>query len=212
MSLSFEVLARHEVMSRSFGLVSDPTFPCPEHWAERRHTLFEPGAFGPERDFTCACGKYQGEASLGVICDACGVRVGHSRRMRRSRFGHIFLREAVPHPLLSGTQIDILPVIPIAYRQDTGERDLDYLYSRVLRANQPPGTGALVPDDPAGNPASLADTVRELFDNESRSQPVLFRGWAVRSLRHYGFESPSTSMDDLGTFLFALMVKIVVSA
>jgi DNA-directed RNA polymerase beta' subunit len=208
--IKIQVLRDDEVEARSFGLVADPAPVCPDRWEKSKRTLFDPCIVGCERDLTCACGKLQGEDSVDRICDLCGVKVGAAATLRLSRFGHILFRHKIPHPFNHGTRIGVIPVIPIAYRSDTGEDDLDFLYSRVLRVNEVDSTS-----DPNGLERSpdctdrLADAVCTLFGNESRSQPLTCKGRVVRSLRHYAFENPGTSMEDLGTYLFALMLKVV---
>lgn len=53
--------------------------------------------FGPERDFECLCGKYQGGAGRGRRCENCGVEVVAST-VRRERAAHVKLAAPVLHP------------------------------------------------------------------------------------------------------------------
>ena len=127
MPIHLEMVDRDGVLLRSFGRVHDGTFPCPQEREQIRGTLFDPAIFGPERDWECDCGAMAGKEHEDRICSLCGVRVGNARSLRETRFGHVVLGEGVAHPMFEGCSIDVLPVLPIASRTDTGEADLDYL-------------------------------------------------------------------------------------
>ncbi|GHO50822.1 hypothetical protein KSX_89850 [Ktedonospora formicarum] len=59
--------------------------------------LFCQRIFGPTRDWSCACGKYQRIRTPGVICKHCGVALAPAS-VRRSRMGHIELAVPIAHP------------------------------------------------------------------------------------------------------------------
>lgn len=59
--------------------------------------LFSQRIFGPTRDWSCACGKYQRKRTPSVICKKCGVELAPAE-VRRSRMGHIELAASVAHP------------------------------------------------------------------------------------------------------------------
>ncbi len=157
-------LSADEVHMRSYGRVQRPTFPAPQKWEEKRGTLFDPTAFGPEQSWTCSCEKMRGEANEEMICDECGTRVGDAPTLRRTRFGHIDLCGRIAHPLSEGSTIGAIPVLPIAFRHDRGEDDLDYLYARVVEGN----AKATTPMPPSGG---LETAVRQLFANDYTSTP-----------------------------------------
>src|SRR5579859_3231577 len=59
--------------------------------------LFCERIFGPTRDWSCACGKYQRKRTTGFVCDICGVELAPAR-VRRERMGHIELASPIVHP------------------------------------------------------------------------------------------------------------------
>jgi hypothetical protein len=62
-----------------------------------RDGLFCERIFGPEKNFSCACGKYRKRKNENIVCENCGVEVTSS--FVRRRFGSIKLNMAVVHPL-----------------------------------------------------------------------------------------------------------------
>jgi DNA-directed RNA polymerase subunit beta' len=58
--------------------------------------LFDEKIFGPEKDYECYCGKYEGVRYKGVECEKCGVEVTRSI-VRRERMGHVELASPVAH-------------------------------------------------------------------------------------------------------------------
>ena len=206
MPIHLEMVDGDEVLRRSFGLVREASFPCPQEREQRRGTLFDPAIFGPERDWECACGAMAGKEHKDSICSFCGVRVGHARSLRETRFGHVVLREAVAHPMFEGCSIDVLPVLPIAYRTDTGEADLDYLYSRVVRAASPREKKTRGSDREVAD--SVSQAVAALFENEKLERPIVAEGRVVKSLSYYACSDPASSLREVGVFLFAMCVKV----
>jgi DNA-directed RNA polymerase subunit beta' len=59
--------------------------------------LFCERIFGPTRDWSCACGKYQQKRMPGFVCEQCGVELVPAT-VRRERMGHIQLAAPVVHP------------------------------------------------------------------------------------------------------------------
>src|SRR6056297_176189 len=58
--------------------------------------LYAEEIFGPEEDYKCACGKYEGKKYEGITCEKCGVLVTDSS-VRRKNMGHIELASPVIH-------------------------------------------------------------------------------------------------------------------
>jgi hypothetical protein len=95
--LALKGMCTRDVRQQSYGQVlKSETYSGPPYRAEK-HGLFCERIFGPERDWQCACGKYQGIKYKGVICDRCGVKIA-PRQVRRERFGHINLPMMILHP------------------------------------------------------------------------------------------------------------------
>lgn len=202
MLLNTTVVKDEEVRRRSFGPVRLATYPSPAGWEDQRETLYDPRTFGFSRSWECPCGRIKGRKSELLICDVCGVRIGSARELRRRRFGHIELAARIAHPMSNGAAIGVIPVLPIAYRCDRGEEDLNYLYSRVLAAN----ARVRCAPDPASQDAvgDLRQSVAELYCNEWLDAPCRYRGRVVRSLAYYLVCDPGASLRMLGTHLAAL--------
>jgi len=58
--------------------------------------LYAEEIFGPEDDYKCACGKYEGKKYEGITCEKCGVLITDSS-VRRENMGHIELASPVIH-------------------------------------------------------------------------------------------------------------------
>ena len=58
--------------------------------------LFCEKIFGPQKDYTCACGKSKRPADRGKVCEKCGVEYTE-KNVRRERLGHITLASPVVH-------------------------------------------------------------------------------------------------------------------
>ena len=61
-----------------------------------RKGLFCERIFGPEKNWTCSCGRYREKRHKGVVCEMCGVEVARAR-VRRERMGHITLAAPAAH-------------------------------------------------------------------------------------------------------------------
>ena len=203
--LQLKALSYDDVHTRSFGRVDKALDPgMSEDWELASGSLFDQRIFGPATDMRCSCGKHRGITEEGMVCSRCGVLVGTAKALRRSRFGHIDLVHPIIHPLLPETQALVcLPVIPIAYRYDSGQDDLDYLYSAVLRANnesQSIETSSIA--------TRLTDSIAALMANEHLELPLCIGGRELRSISYYAFGSAEPPLNDLETFLFALGIRI----
>jgi hypothetical protein len=134
LAADYRLAAAREVHSWSFGLVTAIRRPGTTGWEQRLGTLDDERIFGPLRDRECACGKYQGAAHRGMICDRCGVKVT-TRAERRTRFGHIDLPVPVPHPLGGeAEQVDAVPVLPAAFLGSPAGRELASAYEELVAA------------------------------------------------------------------------------
>lgn len=193
-----------DVRGKSFGTVFLPGNFTGVPWDCCKGTLWDPAIFGPKDDWKCACGKYSGREFDGFICDICGTRLGVSRKLQSSRFGHIELTEPVSHPLLPDCLLSTIPVLPIAYRSESDAVDLNYLYNRVLLANAKLEGRGDRPDHQESQSLSIA--ILQLFINESSTDPVTRNGRKLRSILHYAF-SGNQSFLDIGIFMFALCIK-----
>lgn len=77
--------------------------------------LFCEKIFGPVKDWTCHCGKYNKIRYKGMICDKCGVEITRAK-VRRERMGHIELASPCTHiwylkgtPSRIGIVLDVSP-------------------------------------------------------------------------------------------------------
>lgn len=120
-SLPAEIAIRYrpatgaEVRAESFGLLKSARINAEQDWRKQRGSFDDQAAFGPKRDFECACGKYVGQNYADIVCDQCGVKVS-TADTRRSRCGHINLPLPVFHPLgRDHAHLDALPVLPVAF-------------------------------------------------------------------------------------------------
>lgn len=85
-----------EIRSWSHGEVTESeTINYRTHKPEKGG-LYAEEIFGPEEDYKCACGKYEGKKYEGITCEKCGVLVTDSS-VRRKNMGHIELASPVIH-------------------------------------------------------------------------------------------------------------------
>jgi hypothetical protein len=125
-----------EVRAESFGLLKAAHINAELDWRNQRGTFDDQAAFGPKRDFECACGKYLGRDRAGIICDQCGVKVTTSD-VRRSRCAHINLAVPILHPIGGEPALlNVVPVLPVAFIEAPGGADLLRAYDRVLRGGE----------------------------------------------------------------------------
>lgn len=135
LATSYRPATTREVWSWSFGQVKARRPSAGAGWLEQRDTLDDQAIFGTVRDMQCACGKYEGARSRGMICDRCGVKVT-TPAVRRERFGHIELREPVAHPLGDGGPLlAAFPVLPAAFVTSAAGELLAALYEELIEAD-----------------------------------------------------------------------------
>lgn len=79
--------------------------------------LFCEKIFGPVKDWTCHCGKYNKIRYKGMICDKCGVEITRAK-LRRERMGHIELASPCTHIwYLKGTPSRIAIVLDVSPKE-----------------------------------------------------------------------------------------------
>lgn len=79
--------------------------------------LFCEKIFGPVKDWTCHCGKYNKIRYKGMICDKCGVEITRAKA-RRERMGHIELASPCTHIwYLKGTPSRIAIVLDVSPKE-----------------------------------------------------------------------------------------------
>lgn len=206
MALELSVLTAVEVYSRSFGAVKTLLSPPPRDWRNLEATLLDPKIFGPAQAWSCACGKYRGEEHESMVCDICGVKIlGDSDLARHTRWGHIKLAGSIGHPLLPGKAITAIPVLPLSYRSNRGDSDLDHLYENVIKANAETAQGGAAGD----HPAQLARAFAALCHNEAQPEPIAIGGWVLRSLAARAFpEDYGVCELEDAPFLFAMALAV----
>ena len=96
-ALRISLASREQIRQWSHGEVTKS-----ETLHYRTHTpvgdgLFCQRIFGPVRNWSCACGKYQHVRRAGFICEQCGVELAPAS-VRRERMGHIELAVPLVHP------------------------------------------------------------------------------------------------------------------
>jgi DNA-directed RNA polymerase subunit beta' len=96
LAVRISLASPEQVRGWTSGVVTKPETVNFRTYRPERDGLFCQRIFGPERDWECACGKYQGMKYNGMVCDRCGVHVIHSRA-RRTRLGRIELATPVIH-------------------------------------------------------------------------------------------------------------------
>ncbi|GHO82349.1 DNA-directed RNA polymerase subunit beta' [Dictyobacter formicarum] len=91
-------LARAEDIHRwSHGEVTKPDTINYRTQQPVKDGLFCGRIFGPTRDWSCSCGKYQYRRQAGLVCRTCGVELAPAT-VRRERMGHIDLAAPIVHP------------------------------------------------------------------------------------------------------------------
>ena len=206
MNARFAAIDAEEVRQRSYGIVSRACNEKPKDWKGCAGTLFDPRVFGSEEDWKCACGKYRGRSHNEMICAECGVKIGVAAELRATRFGHINLARPVRHPLIQGSVISAIPVLPIGFREPRDRADLNYLYNCVLAANERAERQS--PKDASEQLGELDSSIAMLFGNEQLPDPLTYDGRILRSLWYFGFDEIESSSVRIGDFLFALCLKV----
>ncbi len=95
-SVSISLASPEDILSWSHGEVLKPeTINYRTHKPEAGG-LSDERIFGPEKDYQCSCGKYNGIQFKGFSCEKCGVEITKAF-VRRERMGHIKLATPVSH-------------------------------------------------------------------------------------------------------------------
>lgn len=139
-----------DVLGWSFGRVTHVQPSALGDWGQARWTLHDPAIFGPEKDYTCACGLYTNRPELTgardvMVCHICGVKYTRAD-VRRNRFGHIELAALVRHPVGGSGDLNVVPVLPIGLRQSDAGRSVELIYARFLTAEDAATLNAIFQD------------------------------------------------------------------
>lgn len=117
--IRLSIASPEQIRSWSSGEVTLPATINVATGKPKVGSLFCERIFGPIKDWSCACGKYQRQRSPGFICEVCGVEIAHSN-VRRTRMGHIELAIPVAHPWFAkGQPSYIARLLDISPRQLT---------------------------------------------------------------------------------------------
>ena len=95
-SLQIKLASTEKMKEWSYGEVTKPETINYRTLKPERDGLFCERIFGPTKDWTCSCGKFNKIRFKGQICPNCGVEVTKSK-VRRERMGHIELVAPVSH-------------------------------------------------------------------------------------------------------------------
>ena len=95
-AFALKVASPEKILSWSHGEVKKPETINYRTLKPERDGLYCAKIFGPINDYECLCGKYKKMRYKGVVCEKCGVEVT-SKKVRRSRMGHIDLVTPVAH-------------------------------------------------------------------------------------------------------------------
>ena len=146
-SLQIKLASTEKMLEWSYGEVTKPETINYRTLKPERDGLFCEKIFGPTKDWTCSCGKYNKIRYKGLICPTCGVEVTKSK-VRRERMGHIELVAPVSHiwyfkgiPSRIGLVLDITPktlerVLYFASYIVTDPGDTQYTYKQILEENE----------------------------------------------------------------------------
>src|SRR5256714_11908084 len=95
-AIRISLASPEDILSWSHGEVTKPETINYRTLKPEPDGLFCERIFGPEKNWTCRCGKYKRVKDKGKVCEKCGVQIGPAL-MRRSRMGHIELAAPVCH-------------------------------------------------------------------------------------------------------------------
>ena len=96
-ALRIGLASEEDIRSWSHGEVTKPETIHYRTQQPVKDGLFCQIIFGPTRNWSCACGKYQRKRQVGFICEKCGVELAPAT-VRRERMGHIELAAPIAHP------------------------------------------------------------------------------------------------------------------
>ena len=128
-SLRISLASPTQIRSWTSGEVKKPVTINYRSFRPERDGLFCQRIFGPERDWECACGKYQGIRYQGITCDRCAVQITHSR-VRRTRMGRIELVSPVVHAWFFNSPTS--PLAPILGLKQSELKSVIYLDDYVV--------------------------------------------------------------------------------
>jgi len=95
-SIRISLASPEEIRSWSYGEVTKPFTISYRTLKPLPDGPFCEQIFGPEKDFSCSCGKYSRARHRGIVCDRCGVEVIRAAA-RRERMGCVELASPVAH-------------------------------------------------------------------------------------------------------------------
>ena len=146
-SLQIKLASTEKMLEWSHGEVTKPETINYRTLKPERDGLFCEKIFGPTKDWTCSCGKYNKIRYKGMVCPYCGVEVTKSK-VRRERMGHISLVAPVSHiwyfkgiPSRIGLVLDITPknlerVLYFASYIVTDPGETPFEYKEIIEENQ----------------------------------------------------------------------------
>jgi DNA-directed RNA polymerase subunit beta' len=102
-SVKIGIASPERILELSHGEVKKPETINYRSYKAEKDGLFCERIFGPEKSYSCACGKYEGEKYKGIQCEKCGVIVA-PKEVRKRWMGHIELAAPVTHIWFLKTQ------------------------------------------------------------------------------------------------------------
>jgi DNA-directed RNA polymerase subunit beta' len=96
-ALRISLAHSEQIRSWSHGEVTKPETINYRTQKPETDGLFCERIFGPTRNWSCACGKYQRKRMVGFTCEKCGVELAPAS-VRREWMGHIELATPIVHP------------------------------------------------------------------------------------------------------------------
>ncbi len=116
-SIQIGLASSQDIREWSKGEVKKPETINYRTLKPEKDGLFCEKIFGPVKDLTCQCGKYNKIRYKGMICDKCGVEITRAK-VRRERMGHIELASPCTHIwYLKGTPSRIAIVLDVSPKE-----------------------------------------------------------------------------------------------
>ena len=116
-SIQIGIASSQDIREWSKGEVKKPETINYRTLKPEAEGLFCEKIFGPVKDWTCHCGKYNKIRYKGMICDKCGVEITRAK-VRRERMGHIELASPCTHIwYLKGTPSRIAIVLDVSPKE-----------------------------------------------------------------------------------------------
>lgn len=107
--LSFKVMSDEEKLQMSNGEIIKPETINYRTEKPEPGGLFCEKVFGPEKDYCCRCGKYNGRQYEGKICEKCGVEIT-TKDVRSKYFGHVNLADTANTAF--GSKTNVVLILP----------------------------------------------------------------------------------------------------